>query len=80
MLQPVTSSNIDKVGYDNNKLYVLFKNKSLYVYNNIDENVYNEMLKAESIGKFLNTEIKKNNYPFERIWDDDQLYKTLLNE
>jgi hypothetical protein len=70
----VESSNIDKVGYDENTLYVLFKNGGFYRYKNVEIEKYDKFLIAESQGKFLNTEIKKGGYEFERIWDDDPFY------
>ena len=56
----VESSNIKAIGYDKptRALYVKFLNDTNYVYANVDENIYNELMKAESHGKYLNSNIK----------------------
>jgi len=64
----VESSNVAKVGYDKaeKELHVEFKNGSLYRYILVPKTVHEDMMKAESVGKFLNTNIK-GNYSYERI-------------
>ena len=60
-MKPVESSNIDSIGYDGEKkkLSVKFKhNDAIYVYNDIPREKHKELLKSESIGKFLCSEIK----------------------
>ena len=47
----------DKVGND---LVVEFKNGRKYLYKNVPEKIINDLLAAESAGKFLNAEIKQN--------------------
>jgi hypothetical protein len=69
----VDSSNIDKLGYENETLYVLFKNGGLYKYNSVPLFHYQEIIKAESVGKYLNKEIKKI-FECVRLWDDDPEY------
>lgn len=62
----VVSSDIDKIGYENNTLYILFNSGSLYKYIDVKFEVYNALLKATSKGKFFNQYIK-NNYNYQRI-------------
>ena len=64
----VASSNIASVGYDSatETLEVEFSSGSIYQYYNIPENMYNQMIKASSKGKFLHTYIK-NAYPYSRV-------------
>ena len=62
----VDSRNISSIGYENNILYVLFNNGSMYSYNNVPINVYREFLSASSHGKYFHTYIKKS-YPCSRI-------------
>lgn len=69
----VESSNVDKVGYGDNTLFVLFKNGGLYKYKEVPENIFNGLMNEESIGKALNKNIKKI-YDVEQIWDDDPFY------
>lgn len=64
----VKSTNIDRIGYDkdNKTLYVLFKGQATYTYQDVPEDIYNEFLKAESIGKFFHTNINKK-FKFEKV-------------
>lgn len=56
----VVSSNIYSIGYDvnDNTLYVMFTNDSIYAYYNVEQRVYNNLLKASSLGSFLAREVK----------------------
>lgn len=65
----VSSSNVDSVGYEEEKsiLGVIFKNGSEYHYFNVPKNVYEKLLKSSSIGKFLNTLIKEKGYKYIKI-------------
>lgn len=67
-LKEVNSSNISRVGYDetNGDLQVEFKSGSKYVYHGVLKSVYESLLKAPSIGKFVNAEIKPH-YFFEKL-------------
>lgn len=61
--QKVESSQIESVGYDekNKTLEVEFKNGgAVYQYYSVDSATYEEMLAAESKGKFLGQKIKGN--------------------
>lgn len=62
-LNEVVSSNIKGVGYENGTLLVEYLGGSRYEYENVPEELFNEMLKADSKGKFVNASIKgKFNY------------------
>lgn len=65
---PVSSSNVESVGYDeeNQILYVRFLSGSLYMYKNVNKPEYEALLSAPSIGSYLHRNIK-NVYPYERI-------------
>lgn len=53
------SSQVKKVGMtDAGDLLVTFTKGTEYIYKAVPDQVYEEMLKAESIGKFLNSNIK----------------------
>ena len=76
----VKSSNVVAVGYENNTLYVQY-NSGTYSYSNVDRTVYENLLKAESKGKFMNSEIK-HKYSYRKLWDYlfsslDGLYETV---
>lgn len=56
----VESSNIHSVRYDeaNQDLYVRFQSGSTYKYAKVDSVVYSGLIYADSVGKFLNSQIK----------------------
>lgn len=57
---PVASSNIDAVMYDEDSrtLSVRFRSGSVYSYADVDPQVADELVKAESPGRFFNQNIK----------------------
>ena len=65
--EPVTSSNVVSVGYDasSETLEVEFKN-GVYQYYNVPQLIYEQMMTAESVGKFLNVYIKPE-YPCAKV-------------
>jgi hypothetical protein len=66
---PVSSSSIISVGYDQalNVLEVEFVGGGVYQYHGVPPETFQELLSAESLGKYVNQIIKKRNYPFDRI-------------
>jgi hypothetical protein len=58
--EQVKSSNIKSVGYDPEQkiLEIEFKSGSVYQYEEVPEDVFQEMLVAESVGKYFNTQVK----------------------
>ena len=64
----VASSNIASVGYDSatETLEVEFLNGSVYQYYNVPENVYSDLMRESSKGRFLHYNIK-NAYPYSRV-------------
>ncbi len=64
----VASSNLASVGYDpaTETLEVEFLSGSVYQYYNVPENVYDELMKESSKGRFLHYNIK-NEYPYSRV-------------
>lgn len=59
-MQPVTSSNIESVGYDaaTQTLAVAFKHGGTYHYYEVPQDAVKSLLEAESIGKHFHAEIK----------------------
>lgn len=57
---PVTSSNVESVGYDENSatLEIEFKNGATYQYFDVPENVFTELRDADSVGEYLAARIK----------------------
>lgn len=65
---PVQSSNVLAVGYDDgtHSLVVRFKANTVYVYQDVPVEKFDALLKAESVGKFINSNIK-GTYPFRKV-------------
>lgn len=59
-LKPVLSSNLQAVGHDAEKqeLLVEFKGGGLYAYDGVPSELYEELIKAKSIGSYFSKEIK----------------------
>lgn len=57
---PVSSSNVESVGYDEESetLEVEFKNGALYQYFDVPQGAYNGLVSADSIGAYLAENIK----------------------
>ena len=64
---PVVSSNLSSVGYEaeTQTLYVTFTNGSTYTYEAVPEDVY-QGLSAESVGKYLNQNVK-GHYDYRKV-------------
>ncbi|RJR51421.1 MAG: KTSC domain-containing protein [Desulfobacteraceae bacterium] len=62
---PVQSSNVASVGYDPNTLTleIEFTNSSVYQYFDVPEIEYYNLVRAESVGRYLNLNIK-NSYRY----------------
>ncbi|MBP1646456.1 MAG: hypothetical protein H6Q16_2034 [Bacteroidetes bacterium] len=56
----VESSNIESIGYDSESqtLEIEFLNGSIYQYFDVPEHVYDELISADSHGKYLAHQIK----------------------
>ncbi len=56
-MKKVISSNIKSVGYDkdNSKMIVIFNNGGAYIYDKVKEEDFNNLHKAESVGKHLHS-------------------------
>lgn len=59
---PIESSNIEGAGYNNKtkQLWVAFKGNKVYRYDLVPKKLFEELLQAESKGKYLNEHIKAN--------------------
>lgn len=67
-LLPVESSSLDAVGYDpaRKRLYVRFRSGYTYAYDEVAKSVFDDLLTADSKGRFLNQEIK-GAYDYRRL-------------
>ena len=68
IFQKLESSNIAAAGYDatTSTMGVLFQGGGLYFYPGVAQRAYDAFLAAESVGKYLNTEIKPH-YNFFKV-------------
>lgn len=64
-LVKVQSSNVKAVGWEKEVLFVQYNN-GIYTYDKVNKETYEELLKAESKGKYLNENIK-NKYEFKKL-------------
>jgi len=66
--EKVDSSNVAEVGHDSDTdtLVVLFHNGGMYAYDDVPRTVYDQMLSAESVGKFFNAHVK-GKYDFRKV-------------
>ncbi|WP_149088096.1 KTSC domain-containing protein [Pseudomonas prosekii] len=57
---PVSSSNVESVGYDEDSetLEVEFKNGTLYQYFDVPQSAFNGLVNADSVGVYLAENIK----------------------
>jgi hypothetical protein len=55
----VESSNIAQLGYQGKDAYVVFTNGNVYKYPNTSRDVFDSLLKAESIGKMFSQTLRK---------------------
>ena len=58
----VQSSNVEAVGYDahRSELHVRFASGDMYVYLNVDPSLYEGLLSAASVGRYLNINVKSS--------------------
>ena len=66
----VDSSLLKSLGYDGgtSTLEVEFHNGAVYTYDGVPEEVYSEVMSAESVGKAFNRLVKsEGSYPYKRV-------------
>ncbi len=78
---PVTSSNIRAVGFDEptSTLFVEFIKSGRYSYAGVPREKFDQLLAAESQGKFLNSEIKPT-YPALKLEAADEIGGGSVNQ
>lgn len=64
-LRPVSSSRMDAVGWENNTMYIQFKDGVIYAYYNVSEAQYMQFLSAPSLGRELNN--FQRFHPYQRV-------------
>jgi hypothetical protein len=66
---PVSSSNIRSIGYDvpSATLEVEFTSGDVYQYFDVPEHLHQELMRASSHGGFLNENIVRYNYRYQKV-------------
>lgn len=64
---PVSSSNLNAVGYENGTLKVAFNNGSAYIYSNVPHNVFDGLMQASSKGSYFDQHVKKAGYHYTKV-------------
>ena len=65
----VVSSNLASVGYDPSSmtLEIEFKKSGVYQYFNVPEDIYEELMNADSHGEYFDAYIKKGGYSYKKV-------------
>lgn len=68
-MQAVDSSVVEAVGYDarGRRLHVRFLDRGLYVYQDVEPELFEALLAAPSKGEFVNREVKPRGFSYERL-------------
>lgn len=57
-MTPVTSSNVEAIGWRGDVLHVRYKGGKTYMYQGVPESLYKRALVSESLGAFLHHNVK----------------------
>ncbi len=65
---PVSSSNIQAIGYDPNSstLEIEFNNETLYQYQGVPQSEFDAFMNADSKGRYFNSNIR-DRYPTQKL-------------
>lgn len=58
--EKVKSSHIEEVGWEDNKMEVVFNTGDVYLYQPVPREVYNEIVEAKSVGEKFHELIRSN--------------------
>jgi hypothetical protein len=64
---PVSSSNLESVGYENGTLEIRFHSGGTYQYSNVPEHVYQGLMGASSKGSYFDQHIKKAGFSYKQV-------------
>ena len=67
--QPVSSSTVAAVGYDDatSTLGVTFIKGGVYHYHGVPRTIFEGLLNASSVGGYLDANVKKAGYPYSKV-------------
>lgn len=68
-MQPVSSSDIASIGYDNESaiLRIEYLKSGSYDYHGVPADIFDGLVSAASKGRYVNEFIKKGGYPFSKL-------------
>jgi hypothetical protein len=66
--EPVNSSSVRSIGYDNGTLEVEFNQGLIYQYYQVPVEIYENIFKCESIGSYIFKNVKKE-FPYKLVKD-----------
>lgn len=74
----VGSTNVEAVAYDErtHTLAVRFHNGGLYSYHDVDMDIYVDLAHAQSVGQFLNQQVK-NRFNYLKWFNEEDLLRHL---
>ncbi|EKH6498455.1 KTSC domain-containing protein [Providencia huaxiensis] len=66
---PVSSSNLQSVGYDpaTHVLEIAFHSSGIYQYLNVPTHIHSGLMSAPSKGQYFDVYIKKAGYPYRKV-------------
>lgn len=70
IMKHVTSSNLAMVGWKDYTLIVMFHSGRVYVYRNVGPEIYEGLIRAESVGGAFHRYIYDQGWEYEEITDD----------
>lgn len=68
IVYPVSSSNIERIGYDQEAKHLLvqFHSGQWYLYDWVPVDIFGELLAADSVGKAFNVLVKQGGFPYRK--------------
>ncbi len=68
-MEYVASTNVEAVGYDAaaRELHVRFLSGETYVYRDVDEYIFHDLLNAPSKGSYINRTLKGGGYTYYKL-------------
>ena len=64
-LKPVNSSRMSAVGWNNNTMYIRFKDGAIFAYSNVSQSEYKQFISSSSLGHALVS--FQNQHPYHRV-------------
>ena len=76
----VISSNIKSVGFDNGILEVEFNSGAVYQYADVPKEIFDGIMSAESVGKFVNEKVIRQPFVFKKLTAEEIAKEAVVEE